>query len=124
MPYWIFANQEPNVQEKKICRYTAEGREEIQRNLKFDETVMTVLHMLARAYLPNRSVEYMDNRVSLYAAQYGKCAVTGKVLWIDEIHCHHKKLLRHHRTIKSTKCLVTKKESAVQSYLYNVCWAH
>ena len=52
---------------------------------------MTVLHMLARAYLPNRSVEYMDNRVSLYAAQYGKCAVTGKVLWIDEIHCHHKK---------------------------------
>ena len=33
----------------------------------------------------------MDNRVSLYAAQYGKCAVTGKVLWIDEIHCHHKK---------------------------------
>ena len=47
--------------------------------------------MLARSYLPNRSVEYMDNRVSLYAAQYGKCAVTGKVLWIDEIHCHHKK---------------------------------
>ena len=33
----------------------------------------------------------MDNRVSLYAAQYGKCAVTGKVLWINEIHCHHKK---------------------------------
>jgi len=33
-------------------------------------------------------------------------------------------LLWHHRTIKSTKCLVTKKESAVQSYLYNVCWAH
>lgn len=76
---------------KKICKYTPEGREEIHRNLKFDETVMSVLHMLARAYLPNRSVEYMDNRVSLYAAQYGKCAVTGKVLWIDEIHCHHKK---------------------------------
>ncbi len=29
--------------------------------------------------------------MSLYAAQYGKCAVTGQVLWIDEIHCHHKK---------------------------------
>jgi len=59
--------------------------------LKFDKYVTSVLHMLARSYLPNRSVEYMDNRVSLYAAQYGKCAVTGKVLWIDEIHCHHKK---------------------------------
>ncbi len=81
----------PMHKKKKICKYTVEGREEIHRNLKFDETVISVLHMLARAYLPNRSVEYMDNRVSLYAAQYGKCAVTGKVLWIDEIHCHHKK---------------------------------
>ena len=47
--------------------------------------------MLAKAVIPNRSIEYLDNRVSLYAAQYGKCAVTGRMLWIDEIHCHHKK---------------------------------
>lgn len=98
-----FLNQEPicpigyvqtkNAMDKKnkICKYTAEGREEIHKSLKFDKYVTSVLHMLARSYLPNRSVEYMDNRVSLYAAQYGKCAVTGKVLWIDEIHCHHKK---------------------------------
>ena len=98
-----FLNQEPicpigyvqtkNAMDKKnkICKYTAEGREEIHKSLKFDKCVTSVLHMLARSYLPNRSVEYMDNRVSLYAAQYGKCAVTGKVLWIDEIHCHHKK---------------------------------
>ena len=90
-PVAYVQTKNPMYKKKKICKYTAEGREEIHRNLKFDETVMTVLHMLARAYLPNRSVEYMDNRVSLYAAQYGKCAVTGKVLWIDEIHCHHKK---------------------------------
>lgn len=32
----------------------------------------------------------MDNRISLYAAQYGKCAVTGTELSIDEIHYHHK----------------------------------
>ena len=92
-PVGYVQTKNPMYKKKKICKYTAEGREEIHRNLKFDETVMTVLHMLARAYLPNRSVEYMDNRVSLYAAQYGKCAVTGKVLWIDEIHCHHKKPL-------------------------------
>ena len=89
-PIGYVQTKNPMFKKKKICKYTEEGREEIHRNLKFDETVMTVLHMLARAYLPNRSVEYMDNRVSLYAAQYGKCAVTGKVLWIDEIHCHHK----------------------------------
>ena len=90
-PIGYVQTKNPMFKKKAICKYTAEGREEIHRNLKFDETVMTVLHMLARAYLPNRSVEYMDNRVSLYAAQYGRCAVTGKVLWIDEIHCHHKK---------------------------------
>ena len=89
-PIGYVQTKNPMYKKKKICKYTAEGREEIHRNLRFDETVMTVLHMLARAYAPNRSVEYMDNRVSLYAAQYGKCAITGKVLWIDEIHCHHK----------------------------------
>jgi hypothetical protein len=79
----------------KICKYTPEGREEIHKSLKFDETVMTVLHMLAKSHISGRSIEYMDNRVSLYATQYGKCAVTGKILWIDEIHCHHKKPVSH-----------------------------
>ena len=48
---------------------------------------------LMRIKEPRRSVEYMDNRISLYAAQYGRCAVTGKELWLDEIHCHHKQPL-------------------------------
>lgn len=90
-PIGYVQNKNPMYKKKKICKYTAEGREEIHRNLKFDEMVMTTLHMLARVYLPKRSVEYLDNRVSLYAAQYGKCAVMGKMLWIDEIHCHHRK---------------------------------
>ena len=38
-----------------------------------------------------RSIEYADNRKSLFAAQYGKCAVTGQILELHEIHCHHKK---------------------------------
>ncbi|MCM1228392.1 MAG: group II intron reverse transcriptase/maturase [Clostridium sp.] len=90
-PIGYIQTKNPMYKKKKICKYTAEGREEIHKRLKFDESVMTVLHMLAKAVIPNRSIEYMDNRVSLYAAQFGKCAVTGKVLWIDEIHCHHKK---------------------------------
>ena len=36
-------------------------------------------------------MEYNDNRISLYVAQKGKCNITGKLLEIDEIHCHHKK---------------------------------
>lgn len=36
------------------------------------------------------SVEFNDNRLSLFVAQYGKCAVTGMKLEIDNVHCHHK----------------------------------
>ncbi len=126
-PIGYVQTKNPMFKKKKICKYTAEGREEIHRNLKFDETVMTVLHMLARAYLPNRSVEYMDNRVSLYAAQYGKCAITGKVLWIDEIHCHHKKPLSQGGTdeyknliivhIDVHKLIHAAKPETIQAYL-------
>lgn len=38
----------------------------------------------------HRSIEYSDNRLSLYAAQHGRCAITGKRLEYEEIHCHHK----------------------------------
>jgi hypothetical protein len=51
---------------------------------------MSILHALMRAKEVNRSIEYMDNRISLYSAQKGKCAVTGKALELNEIHCHHK----------------------------------
>ena len=37
------------------------------------------------------SIEYVDNRISLYLAQRGKCAVTGEEFTsTTEIHCHHK----------------------------------
>ena len=40
--------------------------------------------------LYGRSIEYADNRISLYNAQNGKCAVTGKDFEAtEEIHCHH-----------------------------------
>ena len=35
------------------------------------------------------SIEYADNRISLYAAQHGKCAVTGSIMEAHDIHCHH-----------------------------------
>ena len=62
--------------------------------------------MLAKSHISGRSIEYMDNRVSLYAAQYGKCAVTGKVLWIDEIYCHHKKPVSHGGTDEYKNLLI------------------
>lgn len=69
------------------CNYTPEGRALIHKPLGVDLSILKAL-MLEDA--PNYSVEYLDNRISLYAAQYGKCAITGKHLLKDEIHCHHK----------------------------------
>ena len=46
---------------------------------------------LLRQPLYGRSIEYADNRLSLYLAQKGHCAVTGKEFtFAEEIHCHHK----------------------------------
>lgn len=36
------------------------------------------------------SVEYNDNRIALYVAQKGRCAVTKDELYVTEIDCHHK----------------------------------
>jgi 5-methylcytosine-specific restriction endonuclease McrA len=39
-----------------------------------------------------QSTEYADNRISLFSAQWGKCAVTGKEFeCLKDIHCHHRK---------------------------------
>ena len=81
--------QTRNAQNKRktVNKYTEEGRREIHRDLRVD---MEILHRLMRNPVLDRSIEYADNRISLYAAQYGKCAVTGRKLEFDEIHCHHK----------------------------------
>ena len=42
-----------------------------------------------RTYSKNKSIEYNDNRISKYVAQYGKCYVTGEEIGIERVHCHH-----------------------------------
>ncbi len=88
-PVGYIQTRNPMYKKRSVCKYTPEGRSEIHKNLKFNEDVIAIMHMLSRSFDKNRSIEYQDNRISRYAGQYGKCAVTGKVLWIDEIHCHH-----------------------------------
>ncbi|AQY38559.1 group II intron reverse transcriptase/maturase [Bacillus thuringiensis] len=48
------------------------------------------LTKLMRSNIQGRSVEYMDNRLSSYSMQKGKCAITGQFLTADKVHCHHK----------------------------------
>lgn len=78
----------PMKKKRTVCSYTKEGRKEIHDNLRINTTLM--LKLMAQA-LNNRSIEYADNRISLFSAQFGKCAVTGREFTTtQEIHCHHK----------------------------------
>ena len=85
-----YIQHHPPIHKKKIInKYSEEGRAEIHKNL--ESVDMTILHILMRNPIKGASIEYNDNRLSLYAAQHGVCAITKQILAIDEIHCHHKK---------------------------------
>lgn len=81
--------QPKNAQHKRksVNKYTVEGRSQIHRDLEIDTATML---WLMRNPVRGRTIEYVDNRISLYAAQYGKCAVTGVHMGAHDIHCHHK----------------------------------
>ncbi len=70
------------------CNYTVKGREKIHKNLKAINK--NVLSHVMKNFIPNRTIEYNDNRISKFIAQNGRCAVTGKELGLADWHCHHK----------------------------------
>ena len=78
----------PRNHKRKVCCYTIEGRQEIHDNLRINTKLMRKLVLQP---LFGRSAELADNRISLFSAQWGKCAVTGvDFRTTEEIHCHHK----------------------------------
>ncbi|AQQ55334.1 group II intron reverse transcriptase/maturase [Planococcus lenghuensis] len=72
---------------QNTSNYTIKGREKIHSGLKCVN--QRALHLLMKSFIKEASIEYNDNRISKYVAQYGKCAISGLELEIAEIHCHH-----------------------------------
>ena len=65
------------------------------RGMGFSRLETTMMLALMRQPAYSNSAEYADNRISLFSAQWGKCAITGvEFSSVGEIHCHHK-LPRH-----------------------------
>lgn len=88
VPISYVRTRAPKYKNPLIQKYTPEGRTRIHKNLDFDTSM---LHVLLRQEIHSQSAAYADNRLSLFCAQYGKCAVTGRVFEsLAEIHCHHK----------------------------------
>ncbi len=88
LPIGYIQHHPPIHKKKSVNKYTADGRTEIHKNL--ESVDMTILHILMRNPNMNATVEYNDNRISLYVAQKGKCSVTKERLSLEDIHCHHK----------------------------------
>lgn len=78
----------PMDKKLKINKYTPQGRTEIHKNL--GNVDMSILYYLMNNPCGKGSVEYNDNRISMYVAQAGKCAVSGEFLKVNQIDCHHK----------------------------------
>jgi len=74
---------------QEICNYTEEGRKRTHDNLR--EINHKILHYIMKNPVQGQTTEYNDNRISLYVSQNGKCSVTGKILEIGNMECHHKK---------------------------------
>lgn len=72
---------------QELTPYTAAGRERIHKKLRPDIT--QEVSSLLKSNIPNRSVEYMDNRISRYSMKLGKCEITGMYLFATDVHCHH-----------------------------------
>ena len=112
---------------KSVNKYTPEGRALIHKNLEIDTGTML---WLMRNPVRSRTIEYADNRISLYAAQYGKCAVTGRVMEAHDIHCHHKVPVSKGGTDEYANLVLVSKdvhvlihaseETTIRSYLKNL----
>lgn len=88
LPIGYIKHKNPMMKRNAVNAYTKEGREEIHKNLMTVD--INILRFLIEHPIPQRSIEYNDNRIALYSAQRGKCHVTGQLLNPMTLHCHHK----------------------------------
>lgn len=124
IPVGYIRTKDAKHKKKVVNKYTLEGRAFIHKNLQID--VDTLVWLMKHPVL-DKSIEFADNRISLFAAQYGRCGVTGIKLTPNDIHCHHKIPLEQGGTDSySNLILVTEavhilihatKEDTIQKYI-------
>lgn len=73
-----------------VTKFTPLGRELMHGNLS--EVMTGQVQWLREHPVINEraTIEFNDNRISLYVAQKGKCSVSNEELFLKEFHCHHK----------------------------------
>jgi RNA-directed DNA polymerase len=88
LPIAYVQTKPPKHRARNRCIYAPEGRAAVHKSL--EKVNVNILHYLMENPVQGKSIEYNDNRLALYCAQQGKCAITGQPLVIGDIHYHHK----------------------------------
>jgi len=76
---------------KKINKFTSDGRKLIHKQIEKISGLEFIY--LVKNPIDNRTIEYNDNRISLFSAQCGKCRILEERLEVNGFHCHHIKRL-------------------------------
>ena len=86
-PVGYVQHKNPIAKKRTVNPYSVNGRKGIHENLRINTYLMK---QMLKQPLNGRTAEYADNRISLFSAQWGKCAITGKEFTsLESIHCHH-----------------------------------
>lgn len=128
-PIGYVQHRKPMARKRGTCCYSAEGRKGLHDNLRINTVMM---HALMREPLFGRSAEYADNRISLFSAQWGKCAVMGTSFSsLSDIHCHHIKPVSSGGTDRYSnlvlvcdsvhKLIHAKDKDTIQKYMGKLC---
>ena len=72
---------------KKVNKFTPEGRKFIHQQIESVSDFEFIY--LSENPVIGRSIEYNDNRISLFSAQSGMCGVLGERLEVNDFYCHH-----------------------------------
>lgn len=82
-PVYAIKSKIPRVMNQELCNYTHKGRRIIHQRLGYLDN--EIFKYLVKNPVPNETVEFNDNRLSLYSAQRGKCKITKEQLTVDAI---------------------------------------
>ena len=92
-PIGYTQTRHPMAKRNTTCSYTEAGRQELHKNLRINTKLMLELMKNSQK---DQSIEFNDNKISLFSAQWGKCGVTGREFaLVSDIHCHHKVPKQH-----------------------------
>lgn len=89
IPISYIKTRPPMQFKTETCDYTEAGRKLVHEYLNL--TLSSRIADMMRLFIKDESVEYNDNRISVFAAQNGQCAITKQILKPFNFHCHHKK---------------------------------